>query len=376
MKFSVIGDVSSIGVSRILEAVINGIFWFILADWLSKSDYGEITYLVSISMMGFGLCGLGLDKLLVVYGAKKENVLFPTFVLGLSSTIISALVVFVVTNNVAVSLLVIGLTIFNLHVNNLLSVPKYRLYSIFFLARRSLTTVFGLALYPLLGIEGIILGFILGTLPSAPGFYNFLKKPRANISAVLKSRTKFIVQNYAIVLVSTFRGSGIKLLVGILFGFALLGEFQLASQYLLVIGILPAVLATYLLPQEAKGKSNRNLKICSILISLILAILSVIFLPWGVTNILPKYASIIFPMQIMSISIIPQVIATILENDFLGREKSRLVLLSTIINTLVFMILMIFLGNAMGMEGIAYAFVLGNVAWCCSYAIFKFYRFS
>ena len=67
-----------------------GIFWFYFASYLQIEEYGELGYLLSIGTVGFAFAGLGLNHLIIVYGAKKENVLTPSYEISLiSNSVIS-----------------------------------------------------------------------------------------------------------------------------------------------------------------------------------------------------------------------------------------------------------------------------------------------
>jgi len=81
--------------------------------------------------------------------------------------------------------------------------------------------------------------------------------------------------------------------------------------------------------------------------------------------ILPEYQESILPMQIMSAAIIPLSISFVQEAEFLGRAKSRIVLFGTVIQSGLYLLLIIFLGGLYGLTGMAIglliAFIVRNV---------------
>lgn len=359
--FQRIKDIGALGSAKITESILGGIFWLVFAAISSKSEYGEVTYLISTAMFGYGLSKIGLDKLIVVYGAKKEDVIFPAYVLGLIASSIASLLVYFLTQNVLVSILIVGLMIFDLMVAEFLSRSRYHDYSKYYITRRSLQFIFALLFYNLFGINGVVLGYFLPTLLGLVGLYKFVGSEKASLS-ILRPKIGFITNNYLVGLIAIFNLSGIMLLIGNLFGFTILAEFQIATQYLILLGLIPSVLAVYLLPKESQGIRNRKLKIYSIIVSSILAIVSIMSIPYAVEIFVPQYQTSILPMQIMSVSIIPNVISIITESSFLGKEKSSFVLIGGGIQTGIYFLLVAVLGSAFGLVGLAYAYLLGIVA--------------
>ena len=67
-------DQAFVSVSRLIAAFISGIFWFYLAAFLDKDEYGELGYLISIAGVASGVSILGLNQIIVVYGPKNENI--------------------------------------------------------------------------------------------------------------------------------------------------------------------------------------------------------------------------------------------------------------------------------------------------------------
>ena len=73
----------------------------------------------------------------------------------------------------------------------------------------------------------------------------------------------------------------------------------------------------------------------------------------------------------MSLAVIPSSIALILEAQFLGKERSKIVIIGTGISLVFLTIGMIVLGSLMGIEGIAYSFVIAHTAKTSFYLIKK-----
>jgi len=150
---------------------------------------------------------------------------------------------------------------------------------------------------------------------------------------------------------------GDKLLIGSLFGFSLLASYQFATQYLLLLETFPRSLSQYLLPQESEGKKNKKLKILSPIAASLIALGSIITIPYGINTFLPEYHDSILSSQIMSIAIIPLSISMIQQSEFMGKEKSSVVLIGSILQTGVYFSLITWLGQAFGLMGIAIGFL-------------------
>jgi len=154
---------------------------------------------------------------------------------------------------------------------------------------------------------------------------------------------------------------GDKLIIGLVFGFSVLGSYLLAAQYLMLLNTIPSALVTYLLPKESQGKPNKTIKILSVGVSCILVIVAVSVVPHAIDAFFPDYQESILPAQIMSIAIIPITIHTIFESQFIGKEMPRIPLIGTGLQTITYFSLIILVGMEFGIIGIAIAFLISTV---------------
>ena len=193
---------------------------------------------------------------------------------------------------------------------------------------------------------------------------------RINFS-LIKPRIRFIGNNYFMSILAITSGQVDKIVVAPLLGFAILGNWSLAYQAIAVMSILPNVFQKYLLPQESTGVKNKKPKIVVIVFSVIVAILGILVGPILISEFFPKFTEAVDAIRIMSVALIPTTIAVILEAEFLGKEKSGVVLIGTAILVTSLIIGMIVLGSLMGIEGIAYSFVIAHTAKTSFYLIKK-----
>ena len=129
-------------------------------------------------------------------------------------------------------------------------------------------------------------------------------------------------------------------------------------QFLFLLDTIPRTFATYFTPKEAAGEKNKKIKVFSILIAILITIISVIAVPYGVMEFLPKYEESIVPMQILSLALIPLSISGIQQAEFFGQEKSRPVLLGGIMEASLYITSIVVLGQLYGLIGMATSFLI------------------
>lgn len=360
--FSRVKNQSSLVFSNIAAAAIHGFFWIYLAKILDKAEYGELGYLLSIASLGASIALVGLPTMIVVYGSKKENVLSPAYTLGLITSSITSIVSYLITQNFVISILIIGLVLFGLMESELNSKKRFLAYSVNNISRRILLVVFALILYPVFGINGVLFGIFLSMLSGFIGLYNFLRNKKISIST-LKLKIRFLINDYFSSLSSTVLFTGDKLIIGTLAGFSLLGNYQLAIQPLSVLQVIPSALMVYLMPLESQGMKNKKFKIYSVGLMCILTIISIALIPYAVDRFLPVYKEAIIPMQIIIVSVIPTTINMIFSAEFYANERSKIVLISSIIQVGLYFILIPLLGTSwLGLTGIAISYLVSVIA--------------
>tara|TARA_B100000678_G_C17863458_1_gene364167 strand:- start:84 stop:551 length:468 start_codon:yes stop_codon:yes gene_type:complete len=131
-------------------------------------------------------------------------------------------------------------------------------------------------------------------------------------------------------------------------------------QFLIVLIIVPQVIFRYLLTQDSSGKNTKNLKIVTILISIVLTIFGIIVLPGIISEFFPKYVGSIDAIQIISLVVIPSTITLILESKFLALEKSRFLLISRMTSVGILILGFISLGPVYGIIGLAVSLILSS----------------
>ena len=296
-----------------------------------------------------------------MYTAKGERIQPPIFIIGIISSIISLIAVFLIFSQIGISVYVLGYVVFSLSTGEILGRKQYRNYSVYLITQKILMVGFALFFYYLVGLEGIILGIGLSFFPYTLRIYKSLKSCKADFS-LIRPRIKFIINSYALDLSRTFSGHTDKLIVVPLLGFTILGNYQLGIHVLSLLGILPGIVYQYILPRDSSGESDKNLKKLVIIVAIILAGLGFILAPIILPVLFPKFTEAIEVVQIVSISVIPSTINLIYVSKFLGNELSKIVLIGSGIFLGVQIVSIFILGNLFGVNGIAFSLVLGALA--------------
>lgn len=354
-------DLGIVGIGNITASLISGIFWFYFASLLGAEQYGEVSYYISIAVIASTLSFLGLGNAVIVYTAKGEKIQPPIFVVGIISSIITLVAVFLIFSQIGMSLYILGYVIFSLATSEILGKKQYKNYSSYLVTQKILMVGFSLFFYYFIGLEGVILGIAISFLPYIKRIYSSIKNDKIDFS-LIRPRIGFIINSYALDLSRTFSGYTDKLIVAPLFGFAILGNYQLGIQVLAVLTILPGIVYQYILPRDSSGDSNKKLKKLTIAVSIVLAGLGFILAPLILPILFPKYTEAIEVIQIVSISVIPATINLMYISKFLGNELSKVVLTGSGIFLSVQIVSIFILGELFGVNGVAIALVLGASA--------------
>jgi O-antigen/teichoic acid export membrane protein len=65
----------------------------------------------------------------------------------------------------------------------------------------------------------------------------------------------------------------------------------------------------------------------------------------------------------MSLAVIPNTIMLIMSSKFIGNEKSKFILIGTIMYAISYLLLIIFLGSTYGIQGLAFTFLITSTGY-------------
>jgi O-antigen/teichoic acid export membrane protein len=352
-------DLTSLGIANILSSAISGIFWIYLATVIDTDSYGEIGYYITIASVAAVISSLGASNFMTVYTAKGQDLKKPlTILIGISS-IVTSLVLFLILFNLGVSIYILGYAIFSLFISELLGKKLYVKFAKITVIQRALMVGLAFSLFYVLGSDGVIVGISLSFIPFVIIFLISIKNKKNDFSN-LKNKKSFLMNNYVLDLSRTFSGSLDKIIIAPIFGFAILGNYYLGMQIFSILLILPSVVFYYILPQDASGINHVKLKKILVSLSVFIAIVSVLLAPYIIPYLFPKFTDAIQIIQILSIGLIPATINLIFISEFLGAEKSKIIVYGSGVAIIIQIPSIFVLGDLIGVNGLAIASVLAG----------------
>ncbi len=174
-----------------------------------------------------------------------------------------------------------------------------------------------------------------------------------------------------------FSSSADKIIIAPIFGFAILGNYALGMQFYMVLLIIPSIIFQYIVPQDASGNPSIVLKKITILISIVISILGIIFAPEIIKIMFPEFLEAVSIVQIVCLGVIPGTINYMYISKFLGNLQNKVILVSSCIFLISIILGMTILGKNFGVYGVATAFVLASTMESIFLVIIdKFYKFK
>lgn len=223
-----------------------------------------------------------------------------------------------------------------------------------------MTLTLGIGFYYFVSPESIIYALAGSYIPFIVILYKMIRRVKFGF-VDLKLHLGFIINNYVIALSGRLTGQLDKLIIAPLLGFTLLGNYSLATQIASVAMIFSQIVFKYTLPQDSIGNHNQRLKKITVLVAVIISILGIILSPILIPILFPEYTDAVQIIQIMILDVIPSTIILQYTSKLLGLEKSRLILIGTLLGLATMIVSIIVLGSILGVVGLACAFVLADV---------------
>ena len=367
-----IKDIAAVSSGDIFGSAMSAIFWFYLASQIDPSSYGEIFWFLGIAGIFSTIALFGTVNTLTVYAAKKIQIQSTLNFISLSASVILSLIVIVLFPSfytIDVGIILIAYVINTLAIGDLLGRKQYTTYSKYILVQKGLTLGLGFLFYFLFGYEAIIFALAISYVFFIKRIYLVFQEMKINLKLV-KEKIGFITNNYFAFLLSGAIGGQVdKIIVAPLLGFAILGNYSLALQVINIMMIMPSIFYKYLLPEEATGTKNKQVKIIIIIFSIFMSILGIFIAPILIESFFPKFVEAIDAIKIMSLVVVPGSISLILESQFLGNEKSKIVMIGTGISLAILTSGMIILGSWIGISGVAWSLVLATTVKTIFYLI-------
>ena len=361
-------DVQHVGIGNIVGKIIVGIFWFYMAALMGSENYGQVSYLIALGSMGAAISMIGTSNTLIVYTAKKVPIESALYSIALVLGTVAAIVLYIFSSNIIVSIFVFGYIFYNLGIAQLLGNKLYKKYAIILIIQKILFVGLALLFYSIIGFEGVVLGFALSMLVFSYIVLKEFRNTKIDFK-ILKPRFGFMINNYALTIEKVLNSQLDKLIIAPIFGFALLGNYALSIQFLSIMLIIPNIVFQYTLSQDATGNLSKKIKKISIGSSIIVACLGIVLSPILIPIIFPDYVEAVQLIQIISLMVIPSSIILAYNSELLGKEKSRFVLIGQGISVSVYLGGLLTLGTIIGINGVAISLVLSGICQAIFYII-------
>lgn len=360
IDFAKLKELVLFGSSFYVGTAISAVFLLFIAPMLGAENYGKISYFIAIGNIAYAVSFLGSGNALLVYIPKGIRILssisFITIILG----IVASITLFFIFHDIGLCLLVLGLGISDLALNELNARKMYTSFTKYVIIQKLLFVMLGILFYYMIGPMGIVLGYALSFFLPIIRIYKGFKESPINLSLV-KSNIGFVMNNYATLLSRTLYGYSDRLVILPLFGFSILGNYELSIQYLSILYIFPVIIYRYVLPHDAVGGNTKNLKVLAIFVSVVFTILTIFLIPVILPLYFHQFTEAVGLIQIMAFAVIPHTLSLMYIARFLGNEKSKIVMMGSVLHLSIQIIGIIILGHLYGKNGVAISLVLAEV---------------
>lgn len=337
--------------------------WFILASFLDVHNYGELSYLLSVGFFFVPIALFGMVPTIMTYLSKGEISVVPEAKL---ITLIASIIIAIGISyfNILLSAFVASNVFFQLTLAEMLAKRNYRKYMLITISSSFLRVCLSILFYYIVGINGIILAYIIQCFIFSYSYFFSLRNITFQLNFI-RSHIRFIIRNSFASLTLATSPYLDKIIVGQLFGFIILGNYQFGYQVYIALSLIPLSLYQYLLPQEARGVNKRKVKFIGISFSIVAAVIGYLLSPWIITISFPQFKEAIEFTRIIVISIIPLTLVQIFTAMLLGKEENISVLWGGIIYVGSFLVFLIAFGQIFGLIGFALAIFLSSSIQAC-----------
>lgn len=360
MRLGKFRDISLIGSAEIIGTSISSIFWLFLASQIPPEDYGEIFYFLGIAGMAAAFVLIGTQNSITVYSSKNIKIESTLYLISLLSGIVASFAIMVIFYRVDVIFLLFGYVINTLSMGELLGKKNFLSYSKYILIQKILTLSLGLLFFLIFDVDGIIFALAISYIFFVIIIVNRFRKTKINFS-LFKDRSKFILGNYLIEIITKSNTHLNKFIIVPLLGFAILGNFSLAMQLVNIGLIFTLIVFKYTISYDAQGQENKKLKKITLFVSIGIALLGAAVAPTVIPLFFTDYVDVVEIVQIAIFGIIPLTITKLYASKLLGQENSKQILYSKIVSMVSFVIAIVILGSIYGVIGVAIGYLFSTI---------------
>jgi O-antigen/teichoic acid export membrane protein len=343
-------------IGNIVGAILTGGFWLLLASLQSVEEYGKTSYMISMASLASSFALLGLNTAITTFIPKgHEKIHVAANQVVLISSIIAALIV--AQRDWLLGFFVVGMSFWMMSIYEFLGRKSYKQYAIANIGARGCQLLLSIVLYYLIGIPGIIIGFTISFFLFSHRYIHSIKYFNRDFSEI-SGKMKFALHSYSFNMSNALLMYFDKIIIPPIFGYAILGYYQLGFQFLMFLGMIPISFFQYLIPEESSGNKKTKLRIIGFGLSIGLAVLLFFLSPIIINIFFPHYQNSLDAIRVISIGIIPMMVAYVINSKFLSEGNTRGVVIGAIIYQILQITLMILLGRLIEVTGIALSVVI------------------
>ena len=364
---------SYLSIGQIIATGFHALFYFVFAALLEPEIYGQMSYWIAIAGIVSLISRIGMPYSVTVFQAK-ENYTFvqqANILIVITSGIGSIFLLFI---EPYAALLSLGFSFFFMNQYNLLGLKQYKKLAITIIVRSILFISLPLVFYFYMDFIGIILGLAIANLIGSISYFKLLRfkllRFKINSFSELIKNSKVIIHNFGVESSTTLPTVIDKLIIVHLLGFTVTGIYQFNIQILIGLAVIPQLLHGFVLSEESSGNISPKLLKLVFLVSVLVVIISVVSMSFLVDSLFPKYVDGVISLQIIVISLIPLSLASVFTAR-LQSQESTLVGYSLIIRIGTLVVLLIFLGSWLNLEGLSLAVLISTSC----YAGFLYYLY-
>lgn len=347
-----------VSIGNLVAGLAAAIFWLLAAALIPVYDYGEINFHIAIASTIANIGLIGLNTAIITYTAKGyEDFLKQAsrlvFAVGLGMAAVLALFSW------TTAIFLAGMMFYDMAYSELLGRKNYRRFAVNNIAMKVSQVVLSLGLMFLMGPFGLILGYGAGYLAFSYPFFRTVKIAGKSfeVSLIIKKKGA-VIHMFGLGISQMLPTTLDKMIIGALFGFSVLGIYQLGYQFLVGLSILPGSVFMYVLPEKSSGNSLNKARLYGVILAAIIALVLYLSASFIVNNIFPKYVDAIQLVQILTWGIIPLTFVSITNAAHISQEKGKVVFYASGLYAGLLLVGIALFGQWWGEVGLGYAMLL------------------
>jgi O-antigen/teichoic acid export membrane protein len=243
---------------------------------------------------------------------------------------------------------------------------QFKKYMYLMLAQRILTLLLVPIFYFMFGVEGALYGFAFSYLVVSYKFYIWTRHARVSISTLRPIRYYF-VNSYALGVSKVLPYFSDKLIILPLFGPAIVGYYQYGIQMLTITSMIPVIFYSYILPREATNENNKpakKMEKLGLISSTLVTVLLVVTMPIITSTFFPQFAITLYSTQLILLAAIPLTATAVYNSILMARERTKYVIIGTMIYVLLQAACIVVLGTIYGLIGLSVSTTIASTAQC------------